>query len=109
MDNVEVNFQTLVEFTKLSDEKREKAIPWREVLVNKVFQITNHRNVNKAGGNFNIKGEDRNIQDVWASSLIAKKIQKGKDYWVGKQLFIISKGKKVSKKQRNLERKLNIM
>ena len=43
MDNVEINFPTLVEFTKSSEEKGEKAIPWGDVLVSKVFQITKHR------------------------------------------------------------------
>ena len=67
MDNAEVIFPVLVEFTKSSEEKREKAVPWREIEVNKVFQIINRRNV-KVGERQSIiltlKGEDRNIRDV---------------------------------------------
>ena len=53
--------------------------------------------VGRQGIILTLKREDRNVQNVWASLLIAKKIQKDKDSSVGKQLFIISKGKKESK------------
>ena len=86
MDNAEVSFPVLVEFTKSSEEKREK-----------VFQIINRRNVNVGGRQsiiLTLKGEDRNIQDVRASSLIVAKIQQNKDSWIDKQVFIIRRGKK---------------
>ena len=79
------------------EEKREKAVQWREIEVNKVVQIINSRNVNIGGRQsiiLTLKDEDRNIQDVWASSLIVEKIQQDKDSWIDKQVFIISRGRK---------------
>ena len=60
MDNAEVIFPVLlVEFAKSLEEKREKAVPWRAIEVNKSisnYQPQKRQRWRKEVDNFNIKG-----------------------------------------------------
>ena len=103
MDEITRNYPAIQEFNTSSRGDREKAIAWRDVEKDKVFQVVNFREV-KVGGSLTfiltLTDEASNSQDVWATGLIKRKLDCDKDLYAGKEIYIISKGEKESRNKR---------
>ena len=104
MDKVNTisDFPNIEEFNKKGEEggTRIKAIPFRELEKNKVYKIQSHKIV-KVGKRealiLRLCDAEQVYVQCWATKCIQDQFKDKEGLWFGKNLYIISRGKKESK------------
>ena len=94
-------FPTLQDFKNEVAEERLKAIPFKTLPLNSVYEISGFKNVvvdSRDAIIITLIDSSRQVTEVWATSLLIQTIKDNRDgIWKDKKLYIISKGKKDSK------------
>ena len=106
MDNVSIGdmnneeFPAVTDFIEEENRNYTKAIPFRDLQTQKVYKVNKFVTI-KIGARQEVILElvdaEKNQVNCWATSLIKAKYQEKSGEWCGKNVYIISNGKKKSK------------
>ena len=102
MEEVEDNnaFPSIAEFTK----EEEKSIPWRDVECNIPFKVLEMNEISTVNGNaliVKMQKSDNTIIKAWTTNIIKENLMKKKTSNHTKNIYIMSRGKKVAQKSKN--------
>ena len=98
MDQSILEFPEIEEFS--TEERRTKAIPFRELAVNEVYKIQDYKRVNigkRVAVILKLVDKEQTCVECWATKCVQEELEGKKDLWREQKLFIVSRGKKKSR------------